>query len=65
MQPEPVTQTASGDARCPCGGLVARLIPGGVELKCRRCRRLLIVPMEDSGETRSRTSGRGGARGRL
>ena len=29
--------------RCPCGRLLARRVPGGVELKCRRCRRLILV----------------------
>jgi len=29
-----------GDAlRCACGSLLARHVPGGVELKCRRCKR--------------------------
>lgn len=32
--------------RCLCGSLLARRIPGGVELKCRRCRRTVIVPFE-------------------
>ena len=29
--------------RCCCGSLLARLVPAGVELKCRRCKRKLIV----------------------
>jgi hypothetical protein len=29
-----------------CGSLLARVVPGGVELKCRRCKRLLLVPWE-------------------
>jgi hypothetical protein len=31
---------------CLCGSLLARLVPGGVELKCRRCKRQIIVPLE-------------------
>ncbi len=43
----PAEPSAAGeDARCLCGGLVARLVDGGVELKCRRCRRILVVPFE-------------------
>lgn len=37
----------SHDVRCLCGCLVARLVEGGVELKCKRCRRLVVVPLED------------------
>lgn|GEM_PF-2989073 len=36
------------DLRCHCGNLVARLVTHGVELKCRRCRRLVIVPLIDN-----------------
>ncbi len=32
--------------RCCCGSLVARLLPHGVELKCRRCKRQIIIPLE-------------------
>jgi hypothetical protein len=32
--------------RCLCGSMLARLVPGGVELKCRRCKRQVIVPLE-------------------
>jgi hypothetical protein len=32
--------------RCLCGSMLARLVPGGVELKCRRCKRQIIVPLE-------------------
>jgi phage FluMu protein Com len=37
-----------GDVRCLCGSLLARLVPGGVELKCRRCHRIRVIPLEDS-----------------
>jgi phage FluMu protein Com len=33
--------------RCLCGSLLARLVPEGVELKCRRCKRQVIVPLEE------------------
>jgi hypothetical protein len=48
-QPEPCTAEAPGapdECRCPCGSLVARLTPRGVELKCRRCKRILLVPWD-------------------
>jgi hypothetical protein len=31
------------DARCSCGSLLARWLDNGVELKCRRCKRMVIV----------------------
>lgn len=42
--------------RCLCGSLLARLVTGGVELKCRRCKRCIIVPLaEDSTATMEET----------
>ncbi|WP_338869967.1 hypothetical protein [Myxococcus stipitatus] len=38
----------AGELRCLCGSLLARLVPGGVELKCRRCRRTRVIPLEPS-----------------
>ena len=32
------------DYRCHCGSLLARVVTGGVELKCRRCKRTMLVP---------------------
>jgi len=31
--------------RCSCGNLLARLVVGGVELKCRRCKRTVVLPL--------------------
>ncbi|HEX9051198.1 MAG TPA: hypothetical protein VF841_11765 [Anaeromyxobacter sp.] len=28
------------DVRCGCGSLLARVVDGAIELKCRRCKRL-------------------------
>jgi hypothetical protein len=39
--------TGCGGARCECGSLLARLTPRGVEIKCRRCKRITIVPLEN------------------
>jgi hypothetical protein len=43
--PTPRRPVASADCRCACGSLVARLVPEGVELKCRRCKRTLVVAL--------------------
>ena len=40
---EKVRQEASDDCRCLCGNLLARLTEAGVELKCRRCKRTLLI----------------------
>jgi hypothetical protein len=38
--------SAGGDSmRCDCGSLLARLVPAGVELKCRRCKRIVVLPI--------------------
>ena len=31
--------------RCACGSLVARHVSDGIELKCRRCKRIVIIPV--------------------
>ena len=41
----PPTPPAGDDCRCLCGSLLARLVEGAVELKCRRCKRTLRVPL--------------------
>ena len=40
------SELPEGDCRCMCGSLLARVVAGGVELKCRRCKRTLLVPFE-------------------
>jgi len=31
--------------RCCCGSLLARVVSDGVEIKCRRCKRQIIIPL--------------------
>ncbi|MBI3783460.1 MAG: hypothetical protein HY270_08660 [Deltaproteobacteria bacterium] len=31
------------ELRCGCGSLIARITKAGVELKCRRCKRLIVL----------------------
>ena len=40
------TKKGAMSLRCCCGSLLARLLPNGVELKCRRCKRQIILPLE-------------------
>jgi phage FluMu protein Com len=34
------------EVRCGCGCLVAKLGRSGIELKCRRCKRLALIPFD-------------------
>lgn len=44
------------EVRCECGCLVAKLMESGVELKCRRCKRLAVIPFAQfKGESRTTT----------
>ena len=45
--PRPHGAESDGQMRCICGSLLARLVEGGVELKCRRCKRSVVLPLED------------------
>ena len=39
------TQQPPGkELRCFCGQLLARILSVGVELKCKRCKRIQIIP---------------------
>jgi phage FluMu protein Com len=36
--------TNRAEARCECGQLIAKLRHDGVELKCKRCKRIVVIP---------------------
>jgi hypothetical protein len=38
--------------RCCCGSLLARRVAEGVEIKCRRCKRQVILPFDLKGAVR-------------
>jgi phage FluMu protein Com len=57
----PVEQTRSRtasllDERCLCGSLVAKLSPKGVEILCRRCKRIHVIPWADEREAATAAS---------
>jgi hypothetical protein len=33
-----------GETRCECGQLIAKVRGQGLELKCKRCKRIVIIP---------------------
>jgi hypothetical protein len=37
-RPEPA------ETRCECGQLIAKLREAGIELKCKRCKRIVLIP---------------------
>lgn len=43
---EPQEDQDKLSARCECGNLLAMIVEDGVEIKCRRCKRLVIIPAE-------------------
>ena len=49
--PDQETDASAQPLRCHCGNLLARLVPGGVELKCRRCKRRIVIPLEQERRT--------------
>jgi len=34
------------ELRCDCGSLMARVTVRGIELKCRRCKRVVVVAID-------------------
>jgi len=56
--PAPDREACDPDGlRCHCGSLLARLVEGGVELKCRRCKRVVVIPLEDERPRREARAG--------
>ena len=41
------TRRGKGKLLCACGALVAVLTSEGVEIKCRRCKRIVFIPLTD------------------
>ncbi|WP_242346608.1 hypothetical protein [Anaeromyxobacter terrae] len=42
----PAPPEGCDDVRCGCGSLLARVVEGAVELKCRRCKRVWRLPVQ-------------------
>jgi len=54
MDPARPTSLNRADARCECGQLMAKLRTDGVELKCKRCKRIVVIPYSIAGRDRER-----------
>jgi hypothetical protein len=35
---------AGHETRCECGQLIAKVCGQGIELKCKRCKRIVVIP---------------------
>jgi phage FluMu protein Com len=40
-----MSRRAANELRCQCGSLLARLVAGEVELRCRRCKRAVTLEL--------------------
>jgi hypothetical protein len=40
----PVQASSTPEARCECGQLIAKVGEAGLELKCKRCKRIVVIP---------------------
>lgn len=47
------------EARCACGRLLARLTDAGIELKCSRCRRVVVIDWTAVKDERERAQAPG------
>lgn len=44
VESTPLQQADDREARCACGHLMAKLKAQGLELKCKRCKRIILIP---------------------
>jgi hypothetical protein len=54
----PRDKSSDDRLHCECGSLLARYVGGGIELKCRRCKRTVIVPVSFAAEATQRGASR-------
>jgi phage FluMu protein Com len=41
--------------RCECGSLLAKIVAEGIQLKCRRCKRIVVIAFQDITDWEQRT----------
>lgn len=42
---ERISQQTNTELRCHCGNMMGRTTPRGIEVKCRRCKRIHVIPL--------------------
>jgi hypothetical protein len=50
-----LAKPAAPETRCACGRLLAKLTDAGVELKCARCGRVVLIDWSSVADERSRS----------
>ena len=55
MEPSGLEREGPHDERCLCGNLLAKIDPGGIEILCRRCKRIHRIPWEDGEKVLDRS----------
>lgn len=54
----PMSDNRQGrETRCECGQLIAKVAEGGLELKCKRCKRIVVIPFSAIGGWNDLTAG--------
>jgi hypothetical protein len=43
-KPAPGPSSNRVETRCECGQLIAKVCGEGLELKCKRCKRIIVIP---------------------
>lgn len=43
-RPQAAGLASGSETRCECGQLIAKVRGQGLELKCKRCKRLIVIP---------------------
>jgi phage FluMu protein Com len=51
----PHAQDSPAQRRCHCGNLLAKIVTSGIELKCRRCKRVEVIAFSDIEGWQQRT----------
>lgn len=50
-----LAQPPAPETRCACGRLLAKLTDAGIELKCTRCRRVVLIDWSAVADERRRS----------
>jgi hypothetical protein len=51
----PIESSDFAPHRCECGNLLAKIVARGIELKCRRCKRVVVIAFGDIEGWQQRT----------
>ncbi|MDO8612372.1 MAG: hypothetical protein Q7R32_06060 [Dehalococcoidia bacterium] len=49
MEPPGREEPRLREERCLCGNLIAKVSPAGIQIRCRRCKRIWHIPWPGQG----------------